>query len=242
MARGQPDYGEYARTVTIAGLSDLGELAARLGSIVTLDRRGNVLWLDNFDDGIGAWGVALYGTGAAAASSTTYFRSGGNSFKLTGGSDGALCVNVWADLQYSIPSKMGMEFCISTNVDVDHVDAHLWYQSSSIGYWPTVHIDRNNDRIQIEDRDAGAVTVVTPTSFCDDLYHFHSIKLVVDVLTGKYTRLIVDGIAYDLSSYNIPTLAASAHALISPVFYVYSDTGQNGIAHLDNVIITQNEP
>ena len=55
MGHGYPDYGTQGPVSTVHSIQDLGELAVRLGSIVTFDRRGNVLWLDGFDSGIGAW-------------------------------------------------------------------------------------------------------------------------------------------------------------------------------------------
>ncbi|GAI56753.1 unnamed protein product, partial [marine sediment metagenome] len=55
MAHGQPDFGMYQIAKTIYRLADMGELAVRLGSIVTHDRRGDVIWMDNFDSGIAKW-------------------------------------------------------------------------------------------------------------------------------------------------------------------------------------------
>ncbi|GAH95398.1 unnamed protein product, partial [marine sediment metagenome] len=40
--RGQPDYAALAPKEIAASISDMGEVAARLGSIVTYDKRGDV--------------------------------------------------------------------------------------------------------------------------------------------------------------------------------------------------------
>jgi len=49
MPRGHPDYGQAGPTSLIATVPDLGELAARLGSNNTWDRRGFILWYDDFE-------------------------------------------------------------------------------------------------------------------------------------------------------------------------------------------------
>ncbi|GAI06639.1 unnamed protein product, partial [marine sediment metagenome] len=44
MIHGHADYGAGAPGKTIYSMLDVGELAARLGSPVTSDRAGNVMW------------------------------------------------------------------------------------------------------------------------------------------------------------------------------------------------------
>jgi len=52
VAHGAPDWWGTEQTSTVHLVQDVGELAARLGSIVTFDRRGNVIWLTSFEDGL----------------------------------------------------------------------------------------------------------------------------------------------------------------------------------------------
>ncbi|GAI74201.1 unnamed protein product, partial [marine sediment metagenome] len=53
-----PDWWGNVPSETLHGGLDTGELAARLGSIVTFDRRGNIVWMDEFENGLGPWEVS----------------------------------------------------------------------------------------------------------------------------------------------------------------------------------------
>jgi len=55
VAHGTPDWGVTAGARTVYQMTDLGELAVRLGSIVTHDRRGDVIFLEDFEEGMGRW-------------------------------------------------------------------------------------------------------------------------------------------------------------------------------------------
>ena len=46
---GLPDYGMYAALENMGNLVDYGELATRLGSIVSFNREGNVIFWDDFE-------------------------------------------------------------------------------------------------------------------------------------------------------------------------------------------------
>ena len=50
MASGHPDGGEGGETQIIHTVQDVGELAARLGSVSAYFRSGNVVWFDDFED------------------------------------------------------------------------------------------------------------------------------------------------------------------------------------------------
>ncbi|GAH83946.1 unnamed protein product, partial [marine sediment metagenome] len=89
MPRGQPDFGMYASASTIGSVSDLAELAVRLGSINIFDRRGKVIDFDDFEDVRKGWEFELLG-GATAVRASTAPKSGSQHWILTtGGAGGA---------------------------------------------------------------------------------------------------------------------------------------------------------
>ena len=55
MPRGQADFGQYAVKEVSASISDMGEVAARLGSIDIYDKRGDVVFFDNFEGAFLRW-------------------------------------------------------------------------------------------------------------------------------------------------------------------------------------------
>ncbi|KKK91844.1 hypothetical protein LCGC14_2708890, partial [marine sediment metagenome] len=84
---------------------NIAELAARLGGIVSFYRRGDVLWLDDFEGTIGKWAVS--GTGASASLSTDDARNGAKSGKLTLGAGKEIFIN--RVMGYPVISNMGFE-------------------------------------------------------------------------------------------------------------------------------------
>ena len=55
MTHGVQDFGASSGQNSTYGLTDLGELAVRLGSPVSFDRRGDVVMMETFEDGLDAW-------------------------------------------------------------------------------------------------------------------------------------------------------------------------------------------
>lgn len=69
MAHGYPDYGNDPLALALQ-VTDLGELAARLGSPYNILRSGKVIFIDTFDDGITRWKQIL-NTGASIIHSSS---------------------------------------------------------------------------------------------------------------------------------------------------------------------------
>lgn len=61
MPRGMPDWGEYSPQEVVSKLLDNAELAARLGSPVLFDRRGTVIFMDDFNCGVNHWDTVTKG-------------------------------------------------------------------------------------------------------------------------------------------------------------------------------------
>lgn len=242
MAHGLPDWTPSDIKETVYAVIDLAELAVRLGAVSSIDRLGNVLFFDDFSNGKEAWYEQLSGTGASIGVSSKYFKLGGFSLKLVGGSDSDKYAIANVESAFSIGYRFGAEYTFSVDSNVDYVIFPLWVRGSADGYLPKIKVDMTGDEILYLDSSEVWQSIVTPISICTDLYHFHTLKYVIDFQTGYYVRLIVDGVTYDLSAYVMPTYPPDPKTLIAAFIEVYSKNGVNGICHLDSVILTQNEP
>jgi len=231
----------YAPTNTIVGLSDMGELAVRLNSIVTHDRRGNVIWLDDFESGIDAWKVK--GTaGYSATWDAAHHKNGGFACKLVTAAINGANTQITAVLALPTLSKLGVEVAIThaDNIKEIQMDADIftatatyyikvkwvaasqtWYYWNSVGGW----------------------TAITPTqALHPDNYLFNHIKLVSDPAEQKYGRLLVNDKVYDLSDVAPQAVGALATIGIMPAVIISTNTDAAATAWVDNVIVTQNEP
>ena len=86
MAHGTPDWGVTAGAVTTYQVTDLGELAVRLGSPISHDRRGDVIWWDDFECTLNKWQTVANGAGSSVALSDARARNGRYSALLISGS------------------------------------------------------------------------------------------------------------------------------------------------------------
>jgi len=242
MAHGTPDWGLTAGTITTYQLTDLAELAARLGSIVTFDRRGEVLFLDDFADGLVHWSWETDGAGASVDLSAARARIGRFSARLVGGSDGWRYAEIFRSLSPHAPSNCGFEVAFNYDDDLTFIRLTLivydgatraefgviWYNTSK----ELLYTGFEGDDVLLA---AGIDLNRGPTPF-------HTAKLVTNVPNGEYIRFLLDNAEYSLAG--IPGLSeASALAPdIELVVAVQSKPGVNGAAYIDAVIATQNEP
>lgn len=224
--------------------TDIAELAARLGSPVTFDRRGNVIWYDSFENGLHKWELDV-AAGGSIISSAEAARTGGLSCKMT-------CPNGLGDLatinHYSgFPVLSSLGFEISSTV-APHTGLIAWQLiladgTNNIGalvVWSwadhtlTVYAATGNFVF------ARLVYIYpsTATRFC-----FHTAKLVADFVNRKYLRFILDHEIYDLSMYDLTLALMPVEAHLMTTFEIANRTlGENPIVYADDAIITQNEP
>lgn len=242
MPHGTPDWAEMAPRSTVYSGIDLTELAARLDSIVTFDRRGDVVWIDDFESGIGKWQLVRNNLAGARASSAEYARSGAFSCKITAGD----AATNWAGIQHYGPrpvlSKVGFEFSFSFYEETDRIRMEMEVYDGE--YWVDSLIQFNPQAYTLEylGSDNNLHEFATGVYRRDYLWLFHTAKVVVDFTTRKYVRFILDDAEYDLSAHAAYSILNAA----SPVVYYLIDHRIDGVSYpdmyVDDVIITQNEP
>ncbi len=237
-----PDWGVLNAQSVVYPVTDIGELAARLGSIVTHDRRGDVLWLDGFEDGLAAWQTAGAGTGAAVSLSPAKARNGAYSALLVAGSDG----NANADITHhtALPSLslVGVEFSFNRPGTVTNVDLRLLVRDGvNLDTYEVRYNDVNN-RIEYMDSGGAFTILASNLDLSAAATLFHTMKLVIDLPGRLYRRLILDGVEYDLTGV-LPFRDVSAAA-----GHIETRIRNNGVAgansqlYVDDAILTQNEP
>ena len=241
MPRDLPDWGAQSSQATVHEVTDLGELAARLESIDTFDRRGDVLWLDGFENGLGKWAANSNGAGGAADLSIVQARNGLYSARLLAGSDGDRNAFIERYAPYPVLSGFGVEFSFTQEASVDNVqlDIELFDGATVTSY--IVRWDDVNNVLQYADDEGSFVTIASGVDLAIFTTLFHTVKLVVDAPNGVYNRLIVDDQQYSLAGI----AAQSAVDLTLPRLFIgIMNTGLVGLnptVYVDDVILTQNE-
>lgn len=243
MTRGAPDFSNVRSGEGVARLLDLGELAARLGSPASYDRRGDVYFLDSFQSGLNQWTTTTSGTGSSASLSCNDARTYESSCKLITGTTllkraalttyqpllaaGGVGIAVAWRAPAGVPEftievvRHGPSTSMSAKARYSQLFGGQVYYKDAAGLWVAI--------------DPGLELYPTTVPW-------HIMKLVGDWNTGIYKRLLIDNLAYDLS--DIAMEAVTNTLPNSMVFEIIfdGDNDTNYTAYVDDVVITQNEP
>ena len=244
MAHGAPDYGVSASKSTIYSLQDMAELAARLGSIVTFDRRGDVVWFDDFEDGIGKWRLDGIGTGNAQEWSSVTSRSRGFSLKLTSGSDSWRLSSAERLFAFPTLSKLGFEFSFSYPDEDQVAYLDLWvniYDGVSL-ILADLEYNRASNTLAYLDENGDYVNLRTDIRLKGDATLTHTFKLVLDPNKKEYVRAVVNERTYDLSGIGQQYQADDKSPHVAVAIVLMGVAAVNCIAYIDDFIFTQNEP
>lgn len=223
-------------------VGDLAELAARLGSINTFDRRGNVVWLDDFEGGVSGWHKVGAGTGNALDVSSKYARSGGYAARLTSGSEEGSSCRMERYFPYPVPGKIGFE--ISFTIDANTETIHIGFVGldGTTYFWGAVRYYPDDDTLKYGNTGGTFTSFATGVDLLENDYYFHTAKLVIDVVTGKYVRFILDDAEYDLSEYDYYSDPLAETPYMFAGFQIFCEKDTNPVSYVDDAILTQNEP
>lgn len=245
--------GRTALTLTFSSPIPLGryingepvgrdELAARLGSIVTFDRRGSVIWLDDFEDNINKWEAQLYGTGAAVALSSTEARNGAKSVLLTTGNAAGDVTGIRKYLPYPTLTKVGFEISFRTNTDLREQSIHIYLWDGAKQWWAILYVKTYSEEIRYFNEAGSDAVLETSKVLYTNVSLFHTMKLVIDPINHRYVRAIVNEKEYDLSGQAMRSTASISTPRMCVGYLTYAQTTGGILSYADDAIVTQNEP
>ncbi|KKL16409.1 hypothetical protein LCGC14_2495880 [marine sediment metagenome] len=242
MPRDLPDWHTLSAQSSVYEVTDLGELAVRLGSIVTFDRRGDVIWIDGFEDGKDKWVTVTSGSGSAVDAATDRSRNGQNSVRLTPGTDLSKLATLRHDHAIPVFSLLGAEFSFSILLTVADLKLSMRTTDGAQVRTFAIRWRKTEKDLQYLDDNNIWVTFATDVVMSAGGSLFHTVKLVIDAVNGFYVRAIINDNEYSLVDI-APNTNPSA---VAPFLRLdITDTGTGGgteRAWIDDVILTQNEP
>ncbi|KKL91542.1 hypothetical protein LCGC14_1893670 [marine sediment metagenome] len=242
MSRGQPDFGATQAKSTGASLSDMAELAARLGSIVTFDRRGDVIDFDDFEGATINWGRHEAIGVATGLHDFTLPKRGSQCIKLTTVNDPGDAKGIGKGLSLLPSGRIGAEISFAQpNDNIIFIMRFNWFNGITVRQ-SALKLDFTAKTLSYYDSDAAYQVIASDLTFISKEQVYYTIKLVVDYDTGKYVRAILADTEYDLSDYAIRSAASATLPYIGSVFFIYRKASTNGSLWLDQYILTQNEP
>lgn len=241
MPHGAPDDSNVVKTGRIFRLDDMSELAVRLGSFVTYDRRGDVIFADSFEDGDYRWLLNYINYPAYKVISIDYAKSGAVSCKITtapyqNSMAGILCV-----LMYPLATEMGMEFSYLYDSNASYVDGDFVITYNDVTYHYSYRHDVQNKAIYIYTQD-GFVKVDDTKLSKWGVEYFVPTKIVANLEAERYERLMLGSREYDLSDYSPYIYPYGEVDKITVSISVQASRNYETILYVDDVVLTVNEP
>jgi hypothetical protein len=242
MPHGQRDWSNIGADETVHSFNDMAELAVRLGSPVTFNREGNVLFMETWDHGITPWVNTVSGAGAEVIASNGWSKIGPYSCKLVCGSDTGKLAQVNRYWPYPVLGKYGVEVSVGFNVHLSVFKVKLYLYDGTDLYQYEVWYDQDNSLVKIR-TSSGYQNVITDLALAVQGQNtFHIVKLVVDLSIGYYSRVIINETETNLEAYDVASSASATSPQLMAWFEAIGTAGQTGYAYVDDIIITQNEP
>ena len=243
MPRGQPDYGLYAAKESSASISDMGEVAARLGSIITYDKRGDVIDFDNFENAVLKWAVSISGVGGYARLDSTSVRSANQSVKLYTPATKDAYVELKRGYSIGRTKRLGIEVSISTLGTYSIFLLTLLYTTATTKQTAKLKLDNELYELYIMTGNEIYTKIDTLYEIFATEHWFNTMKVVADFESSEYVRLMFDNNEYDIS--------ALSPYLVSPWFgapyiqlelKILNKEDLEGVCYIDDVVLTQAEP
>lgn len=218
----------------------LTELAARLGSIVSYDRRGQTVVLDDFSAGWGSWRTSGSGTPVSAIS-CDYCMSAGYSAYL----ETEAVADAWIyATRYigSFPAQraIGLGFWLMYYSFPGYWSAGYDWGDGTTLWQPRVKGQYSDGKVYLYNSVGGWTEIGTWDVGALGDQGFRFIKLVMDPTTGKYDYVVIDGVEYDASAVAVKS-STTASRYIYLTLMITANGATAAKMYLDNVVLTTTE-
>lgn len=242
MVHGTPDWGGSNPKSTTYKLDDHAELAARLGSIVSFERRGDVLWMNDFSEGGQPYFVFGIGIGREVYLSCAGALSGGLCLNIKTGDLGGDYEGISQYSFFPVEGGIGHEIWFTGKANLsDVIVGNLIYTGTNLEDY-RVRYNYVTGKLYVWDTGGVYQEIGTPGVYVNGYGAFNPIKMVFNILTHKYTRILFGSRVYDASKYGPEiTLSGFNRCMLSQVTVVAA-AAMSVMVSVDNWIMTQNEP
>lgn len=242
MAHGKPDWNLTTGELTTFQLLDVGESAVRQGSIVSFDRRGDVIVMDDFEAALLKWQTSTSGAGASVALSTLEARSGGQSVRLTGGVSSNRSALVNKHVPFPVLTRFGFEFSFAPLTTIESLECEVSIFDGTNRTTFMIRWFDADQELRYRNSSGGDTVLATGVDYPVIPQFFQTWKLFVDGVAGEYVRFITNSTVISMSGIGGRVTADTNPAALRCTLRVDSRSGSNDVVACDDAIVTQNEP
>ena len=240
MARGYPDYANPVYSLASRNV-DFALIETGLIGAPSLDGLGRNIWWENWREGIYAWeplpnsGVRLpYVHTKRAFIPPCSCRLPAQ----PGGIGGASQIGRRGYFHNAL--ALGLDWSVAYDFTNTYLNVILWYDTPDTSYVGTLQFKLDTGIVYINSGDlAPAIATVDAPS---DPGSWLRMKLVINVQTGYYQRLLLGQVEYDLSSYPLRVLGVTDAGHYRVYLQARCDGGVAPTVDIGHVIYTIDEP
>jgi len=239
MPHGTPDYGMTKETRTVHAVAEYGEAAIRQGAISSVDRRGNVIWWDDFEAATMKWTSGAIG--GIAAKSDTYARSSDYSFHLLTEATTNRLAGLDNSFMYPVVSRIGFELWFLPYELTGPFAVRTRPRDGTTRWQAEIRYDFGTGVLSYL-ADGGANVPIDTFTQHPDPDTWWPIKYVVDLINAEYVRCMFMDREYDLTGIPLWVVGGAGTPHVDIVIEVTSVNDEAQDIYIDDFILTQNEP
>lgn len=243
MSRGHADWGVLDSSISTHE-TDLGELAARLGSPYTFTRSGRVLFLDTFKAGIVHWITSVLGTGSTVISLlTTGFFSPGSLRLISGTAVSTAHATIKKRFPVISNSKYGVEIIFWSNDTNNILEVDLYHNSGSNQYQFSARVNQDTDQLEVLNSFGSFTNVGSIPNLALSDESWNVLKVVVDIANHAHDYILLNStlISSGLPSPNVQGSITDPGLVELRIKKSNTTSGAKAV-YIASVVLTVDEP
>lgn len=240
--RDSPDFLQAATPHENPVEITLAELSVRLGFPHVFERTGNVLFYDRFSYGLSDWSLSH----DIAANKPVLTSRGllGSPYSarlvIAGGGSGYSYIS--RRIAYPYLTVYGTEFSFLPTTEFGQLMFGYQMYTGTRRYSVWIKYLDTTDKWYVYDENGAFVEFAEQGLGTWDIDAWHTAKVVVDMESLQYSRVMFDAQDYSLAAYGVEDLANVAAPRLELMFSVSQEGAETFNLHVDNVVMTINEP
>lgn len=242
MAHGTPDWGHIGPKSTTYGLDDVAELAARLDSPVIFDRRGDVILLESWENGLSKCTFAGDGFGNLQELTMLSARHGGLSCMLTAGKDEGRSSYLYHYTFPPVASRFGLEASFGVVAATDYILFDILLYDGAAYKRGMLSLNHTEGVLKYVDSDGDFQDFATSLNYMTIQQPWNTLKFVVDFIENEYVRCILNDQNWDLRGTACRQDSADDEPHLETAVEHHGVADNNPAICVDRIIVTQNEP
>jgi len=241
VVHGSPDWWGNVPSETVYGGLDTGELAVRLGSCMSFDRRGNVIFIDDFSSGIcvGSPYEALEDDAVTLHSGESI--SGPYSIQAHACGEADNMAGMYYERGFPVLSGIGLQFSFGIHADTKYIMWIIERDDAIDAYRGAVRYDWANKRLEYMTAWDVWTPFATTIKASEFSAPYNTGKLIVDFSTDEAIRFLMNERTHGLSDYSVLKVTSTGVVRLSVWGLHVSASGKAADVKLDAFIVTQNE-